>query len=64
MALDGSLTAVCLVGGRPYGVDVQMRYRYRIEPTPNQQRMLARVFGCCRVVFNDAPRVRNEAWPR
>jgi putative transposase len=39
-----------------------MRYRYRIEPTPAQQRMLARVFGCCRVVFNDALRVRDEAY--
>jgi putative transposase len=41
---------------------MQMRYRYRIEPTPAQQRMLARVFGCCRVVFNDALRVRDEAY--
>jgi putative transposase len=24
--------------------------------------MLARVFGCCRVVFNDALRVRSEAF--
>jgi putative transposase len=39
-----------------------MRYRFRIEPTPAQQRMLARVFGCCRVVFNDALRVRDEAY--
>ncbi len=39
-----------------------MRYRYRIEPTPAQQAMLARVFGCCRVVFNDALRVRDEAY--
>jgi Helix-turn-helix domain len=39
-----------------------MRYRYRIEPTLPQQWMLARVFGCCRVVFNDALRVRGEAW--
>ena len=39
-----------------------MRYRYRIEPTPAQQRMLARVFGCARVVFNDALRVREEAY--
>ncbi|TDH52498.1 transposase, partial [Mycobacterium eburneum] len=30
---------------------MQMRYRYRIDPTPAQQSMLARVFGCCRVVF-------------
>ncbi len=43
-------------------MDVQLRYRYRIEPTPPQQQMLARVFGCCRVVFNDALRVRNDAY--
>jgi putative transposase len=41
---------------------VQLRYRYRIEPTGAQQRMLARVFGCSRVVFNDALRVRYEAY--
>ena len=39
-----------------------MRYRYRIEPTGAQQKMLVRVFGCCRVVFNDALRVRDEAY--
>jgi putative transposase len=41
---------------------MQMRYRYRIEPTYAQQKTLARVFGCCRVVFNDALRVRDEAY--
>jgi putative transposase len=41
---------------------VQRRYRYRIEPTPAQQQMFCRVFGCARVVFNDALRVRNEAY--
>ncbi len=51
-----------VVGGQPYGVVVQMRYSYRIEPTPAQQRMLSRVFGCARVVFNDALRVRDEAY--
>ncbi|WP_235215792.1 RNA-guided endonuclease InsQ/TnpB family protein [Mycobacterium kyorinense] len=39
-----------------------MRYRYRIEPTQAQQQMLARVLGCCRVVFNDALRVRDDAY--
>jgi len=39
-----------------------MRYRYRIEPTPAQEAMLARVFGCVRVVFKDALRVRAEAY--
>jgi len=41
---------------------VLARYRYRIEPSPVQQSMLARTFGCCRVVFNDAVRVREDAW--
>ena len=41
-----------------------MRYRYRIEPTPAQRQILARVFGCCRVVFNDALRAREEAYRR
>jgi putative transposase len=41
---------------------MQMRYRYRIEPTAAQQKMLGRVFGCCRVVFNDALRERDEAY--
>jgi putative transposase len=41
---------------------VQARYRYRIEPTVGQRSMLARTFGCCRVVFNDALRVRDAAY--
>ena len=39
-----------------------LRYRYRIEPTLVQQREMARVFGCCRVVFNDVLRLRDEAY--
>jgi putative transposase len=41
---------------------VQARYRYRIEPTPAQREMLARTFGCTRVVFNDAIRCRQDAY--
>ena len=41
---------------------MQMRYRYRIEPTATQQKLLNRVFGCCRVVFNDAIRLRSEGY--
>jgi putative transposase len=41
---------------------VLARYRYRIEPTGAQRAMLARTFGCVRVVFNDAVRCREEAW--
>lgn len=33
---------------------MKARYRYRIYPTPGQQMALAKLFGCCRVVFNDA----------
>ena len=39
-----------------------VRYRYRAYPTPGQVRMLARTFGCARVVFNDALRVRQDAY--
>ena len=45
-----------------YSGVVQVRYRYRICPTPGQQQALARVFGCARVVYNDCLRVRDEAY--
>ncbi|KAA2246078.1 transposase, partial [Solihabitans fulvus] len=38
------------------------RFRYRIEPTEVQRSMLARTFGCARVVFNDAIRCRDDAY--
>jgi len=41
---------------------VQVRYRYRAYPTAGQQQMLARTFGCARVVFNDALRLREELY--
>jgi putative transposase len=41
---------------------MQMRYRYRIEPKPGQQQMLARIFGCARVVYNDALAVREQSY--
>jgi putative transposase len=43
-------------------VVVQVRYRYRAYPTAGQQQMLARTFGCARVVFNDALRLREELY--
>jgi transposase len=36
------------------------RYRFRLYPGPAQQEMLARTFGCARVVFNDCLRLRDE----
>jgi putative transposase len=43
---------------------VQVRYRYRIYPTPGQRQALARVFGCTRVVYNDCLRIREESRTR
>ncbi|GAA2827060.1 RNA-guided endonuclease InsQ/TnpB family protein [Crossiella cryophila] len=40
---------------------MQLRYNYRVYPTPDQQQSLARVFGCARVVFNDGLRARQTA---
>ncbi len=41
---------------------MQLRYNYRVYPTPGQEHSLARVFGCARVVFNDGLRLRQEAY--
>jgi putative transposase len=41
---------------------VKLRYNYRLYPTLGQQRALARLFGCARVVFNDGLRIRQEAY--
>jgi len=38
-----------------------VRYRYRVYPTAGQAQMLARTFGCVRVVYNDSPRLRQDA---
>ena len=37
------------------------RYRYRVYPDAVQRQALARAFGCARVVFNDAIRLREQA---
>jgi putative transposase len=37
-----------------YNHTMKARYQYRIYPTDQQRHDLARVFGCCRVVWNDA----------
>ncbi|MGO9188850.1 MAG: RNA-guided endonuclease InsQ/TnpB family protein, partial [Streptosporangiaceae bacterium] len=41
---------------------MQLRYNYRLYPTPGQRQALARAFGCARVVFNDALRARQTAY--
>ena len=40
---------------------MQLRYNYRMYPSPGQRRALARAFGCARVVFNDGLRARQAA---
>ncbi|MEV7007988.1 transposase [Streptosporangium sp. NPDC051022] len=40
---------------------MQLRYNFRLYPTPGQRQALARAFGCARVVFNDGLRMRREA---
>lgn len=40
---------------------MQLRYRYRLDPTPRQRIALAKAFGCARVVFNDAVAARRTA---
>lgn len=40
---------------------MQLRYSFRLDPTPGQRTALAKAFGCARVVFNDALRLRNDA---
>ena len=38
-----------------------VRYRFRAYPTLGQEQMLARTFGCARVVYNDCLRLRQDA---
>ena len=40
---------------------MQLRYNFRVYPTPGQQIDLANAFGCARVVFNDGLRLRRQA---
>ncbi|WP_324194613.1 RNA-guided endonuclease InsQ/TnpB family protein [Nocardia terpenica] len=41
---------------------MQLRYNYRVYPTPGQRMELAKAFGCARVVFNDALTLRRHAY--
>ena len=43
---------------------MQVRYRYRIYPSPGQQQRLAQAFGCARIVYNDCLRLRDECHAR
>jgi IS605 OrfB family transposase len=41
---------------------VQLRYSYRLDPSPAQRAALGRAFGCARVVFNDGLAARRAAF--
>lgn len=41
---------------------MQLRYNFRVYPTPGQRIALAKAFGCARVVYNDALRTRQDAY--
>ena len=41
---------------------MQKRFKYRLYPHPHQRQALAQVFGCARVVWNDALALKQEAW--
>lgn len=37
-------------------------FKYRFYPTPEQETLLRRTIGCCRLVYNKALHARSEAW--
>ena len=41
---------------------VKRAYRFRFYPTPEQEQILARTFGCTRFVYNHMLRLRSDAW--
>lgn len=45
-------------------MDVKRAYRFRFYPTPVQENILARTFGCARFAYNYMLRLRTDAWHR
>lgn len=43
---------------------IQLSYRYRIYPTPEQEKAFAFEFDACRYVYNHFLRARTESWER
>ena len=43
---------------------MKARYRYRVYPTDSQKTALAQLFGCCRVVWNDALAFCQESYSK
>lgn len=43
-------------------MDIKRAYRFRFYPTPGQELILARTFGCARFAYNHMLRLRTDAW--
>ena len=43
---------------------VRKTYKYKLKPTPEQERELGRVLGLCRTLYNTALEQRITAWRR
>ena len=43
-------------------MDIKRAYRFRFYPTPEQELILARTFGCARFAYNYMLRLRTDAW--
>ena len=43
-------------------MEIKRAYRFRFNPTPEQEQVLARTFGCARFAYNHMLRLRTDAW--
>ena len=43
-------------------MQVKRAYRFRFYPSPEQESILARTFGCARFAYNHMLRLRSDAW--
>lgn len=43
-------------------MDIKRAYKFRFYPTPEQEAILARTFGCARFAYNHMLRLRTDAW--
>ena len=43
-------------------MNIKRAYRFRFYPTPEQEVILARTFGCARFAYNHMLRLRTDAW--
>ena len=43
-------------------MEVKRAYRFRFYPTPEQEMILAKTFGCARFAYDYMLRLRTDAW--